>query len=242
MANERRLRILLRLAEGPDRAHELSTERLCRLCAEVCGVSGAGVMLLSHELGRGAFCTTDEVSARIEELQFSLGEGPCVDAYEQDRPIAEPDLGEPASFRWSAFAPAALQAGVRAVFAFPLRVGAIRLGSLGLYNTHAGRLRDEQHGDALVVADLVAESVLLMQAEAAPGMLAAQLEAGADFYSVIHQAAGMVSAQLGVGVAHAMVRLRAHAYGNERMLADVARDVVARTLRFESSHDDQDGP
>lgn len=65
---------------------------------------------------------------------------------------------------------------------------------------------------------------------------------GADFYYVIHQAAGMVSAQLGVGVAHAMVRLRAHNYGNERMLADVARDVVARTLRFESSHKDQDGP
>lgn len=42
------------------------------------------------------------------------------------------------------------------MFAFPLRVGAVRLGSLDLYNTYVGRLSDEQHGDAVVMADLAA--------------------------------------------------------------------------------------
>ena len=118
------------------------------------------------------------VSALIEELQFVLGEGPCMDAYEQQRPVLEPDLGAASTTRWLAFTTPAVEAGVRAVFGFPLQLGAVRLGALNLYRDRPGRLTDDQHADALVMADVAARAVLLMQANAPPGALAAELEAG----------------------------------------------------------------
>src|SRR4051794_3324627 len=120
MAGERRERILERLAGRGTPGHE--TRRLCDVCAEVTGLTGAGIMLMSGDIARGSVCTTNAVSALIEQLQFDLGEGPCVDAYHQDRPVLEPDLAQPTVDRWMAFRGPALGAGVRAVFGFPLQV------------------------------------------------------------------------------------------------------------------------
>jgi GAF domain-containing protein len=185
-------------------------------------------------------CTTNDVSALIEELQFELGEGPCVDAFNQDRPVLEPDLSAPDTPRWVAFSAPAVEAGVRAIFGFPLQVGAVRLGALNLYRDQPGPLTDDQHADALVMADLVAQAMLVLQADAPPGTLATELEANADFQYVVHQASGMVSAQLDVSVGQALVRLRAYAFGNDRSLTEVAQDVVARTLRFDDRRGDND--
>ena len=202
------------------------------MCAQVVGVNGAGVMLMSGEIPRGSLCSTDDVSNLIEELQYTLGEGPCVDAYQQDEVVLEPDLADPATPRWLAFTPPAVEAGVRAVFGFPLRVGTVRLGAFNLYRDPPGPLSDDQHADALVMADVAARWVLEVQAGAPPGGLAAELEVGADFHFVVHNAAGMVSVQLGVSVSEALIRLRAYAFSHDRLLADVAQDVVDRTLRF----------
>jgi hypothetical protein len=95
-------------------------------------VTGAGVMLMSGEIPRGSLCTSDGVSQVIEELQYTLAEGPCVDAYRQDTVVAEPDLADPVTRRWLVFSPPAAQAGARAVFGFPLRVGTVRLGGAEL--------------------------------------------------------------------------------------------------------------
>ncbi len=195
-------------------------------------MTGAGIMLMSGELPLGSACTTNQVSAVIEDLQYTLGEGPCVDAYRLDRPVLEPDLADAAVPRWPAFTGPAVAAGVRAVFGFPLRVGAVRLGALNLYADRTGWLTDDQHSDALVMADVAAETVFAMQAGASAGALAAELQQGSNFQYVVHQAAGMVSGQLDVSVVQALVRLRAYAFGHERLLADVAADVVARRLRF----------
>jgi hypothetical protein len=219
---------------------DLDSKRLCEVCAEVTGVTGAGIMLMSGDVPRGSACTTDEVSAAIEELQFVLGEGPCVDAYAQDRPVLEPDLEAPATSRWLGFTGPALKAGVRAIFGFPLQVGAVRLGALNLYCDHAGPLSDEQHADALVMADVAAQALLVMQSGAPPGRIAAELEAGGNFQYVVHQATGMVAAQLDVSVGQALIRLRAHSFGNDRPLADVSRDVVERRLRFDAATGERD--
>lgn len=197
-------------------------------------MSGAGIMLMSGDVPHGSVCTSDNVSAVIEELQYALGEGPCVDAYRQGRPVFEADLAHPATPRWLAFAGPAVAAGAQAVFGFPLQVGAVRLGALNLYCDRPGSLNDEQHANALVMADVAAQAVVLLQAGAPPGKLAAELEAGADFHYVVHQAAGMIAAQLNIGVGQALVRLRAYAFGNDRRLAEVAEEVVARTLRFDA--------
>ena len=123
--------------------------------------------------------------------------------------MAEPDLADPVTRRWPAFTPPALQAGVRAVFGFPLRVGTVRLGALNLYRDLPGPLTGEQHADALVMADVAARWVLETQAGAPPDMVAKELEAGADFHFAVHNAAGIVSVQEGISVTEALIRLRA---------------------------------
>lgn len=230
MSGERLNRIMAALS-ADDKA--LSSVRLCTVCPQIVGVNGAGVMLMSGDIPRGSLCVTDDVSERIEELQFTLGEGPCVDAYRQDKVVAEPDLADPVTRRWPAFSPPALKAGVRAIFGFPLRVGTVRLGALDLYRDRPGSLTADQHADALVVANVAARWVLESQAGASAGAVAGELEAGADFHFAVHNAAGIISVQLGISVAEALIRLRAFAFSSDRLLDDVAREVIDRRLRLE---------
>ena len=235
---ERRARILGQLVGSG--APGMDSRRLCEVCADVTRMSGAGIMLMSGDVPRGSACSSDEVSAAIEVLQFDLGEGPCVDAYDQDQPVLEPDLADPVTPRWVGFTGPAVEAGTRAIFGFPLQVGAVRLGALNLYRSQPGPLSDEQHADALVMADVAAQALLVMQTNAPAGKLAAALEAGSDFKYVVHQASGMVAAQLEVSVGQALIRLRAYAFGNDRPLTEVAKDVVARTLRFDAASGEKD--
>ena len=101
-------------------------------------MSGAGIMLMTGDVARGSLCSSNPVSALIEDLQFTLGEGPCIDAYHEERPVLEPDLADPDHARWMAFSPPAVDAGVRAVFGFPVQIGVIRLGALNLYSDRPG--------------------------------------------------------------------------------------------------------
>jgi hypothetical protein len=219
---------------------EVTTDRLCAACAVLTGVSGAGIMLMPDDVAHGSLCSTDPRSELIEQVQHTLGEGPCVDAHRSGRPVLEPDLAGAGASRWAAFTQPVAAAGVGAVFGFPMRVGAVRLGALNLYRDRPGDLTDDQHADALVLADVAAEMILLLQARAPAGTLAEELARSADLHLVVHQAAGMVAVQLRISVADALVRLRAHAFAQERALRDVADDVVARRLRFDTL-DDQDG-
>ena len=224
MAGDRLLRILAHLSSGA--TTEPEPARLCEVCADV--------SLMTGDVQRGSVCSSNDVSALIEELQYTLGEGPCVDAYHEDRPVLEPDLASQGASRWLAFASPAVAAGARAVFGFPLQVGGIRLGALNLYRDQPGPMSEEQFADSLVLAGLAAQAVLAMQAHASPGALATELEEGADFRFVVHQASGMVAVQLGVSVGEALVRLRAYAFGNDRLLGGVAEAIVARTLRLDN--------
>jgi hypothetical protein len=229
MAGDGISRILMALSDGQ---RPWSSGRLCAICPHIMGVSGAGVMLVSGDGPRGSLCVSDDVSQLIEDLQFTLGEGPCVDAYRQDSPVSEPDLAAPVTARWPAFTPPAVRGGVRAIFGFPLRVGSVRLGALNLYRERPGPLTDSQHADALAMADVAARWVLNAQAGAPADAVAADLEARADFHFSVHNAAGMVSVQEDISVSEALVRLRAFSFGNDIPLADVARDVIARKLRL----------
>jgi hypothetical protein len=231
MAGERLLRILAKLASGSDVRSE--TARLCEVCADVASMTGAGIMLMSGDVARGSLCSSNPVSNLIEDLQYTLGEGPCIDAYHEDRPVFEPDLVDPAIPRWLGFTPPAVQAGARAVFGFPLQVGTVRLGALNLYRDRPGPMTEDQYADCLVLAGVAAQAILAMQADAPPGRLATELEQGANLRFVVHQASGMVAVQLGIGVGEALVRLRAYAFAQDRQIDEVAEEVVARKLRFD---------
>ena len=229
MAPDRLHQILASLADGTS---TWSSARLCGACPQIVGVTGAGIMLMSGDVPRGSLCASDEVSHLIEDLQYTLGEGPCVDAYRQDTVVSEPDLADPVSRRWPAFTRPVVQAGVRAVFGFPLRAGTVRLGALNLYRNVPGPLTGGQHADALVVADVAARWVLEAQSGAPPDTVAKELEARADFHFSVHNAAGIVSVQEDISVTEALIRLRAFAFRTDRLLADVALEVIARRLRL----------
>ncbi len=228
---ERLNRILTLLAARSE--DSIGTKHLCELAADVTDMTGAGIMLFSDDVARGSLCATGPVSSQLEELQYTLGEGPSIDAYRGGRVITEPDLVDPDFIRWQAFAAPAVEAGAKALFSYPVRIGAIRLGALNLFRDRAGSLTDDQHADALVMSDVAARSILAMQGDAVLGTIAAELEVGTNFHFVVHQAAGMVSVQLGVSVEEALVRLRAFAFGSDRAITDVARDIVERRLRLD---------
>ncbi|MCU1375493.1 MAG: hypothetical protein JWO68_2779 [Actinomycetia bacterium] len=178
----------------------------------------------------GPVCSSSHRAGVLEDLQFSLGEGPCQDAFATGEPVGEPDLAHAVVARWPSFTPPALATGTRGVFAFPLLAGTSRIGVLTLYQDTAGRLSDEQAADSLVVADVVAQRMLTTQSRSEPDVLAEELIDAGAHRAEVHQASGMVAVQLRVGVAEALVRLRAHAYATGRPVADVAADIVARRL------------
>jgi hypothetical protein len=192
-------------------------------------------------------CVTGPAAERLAELQLMLGEGPCHDVLASAAPVLAADLGDAESVRrWPAFTPAARQLGAGAVFAFPLTVGAIRAGVLGLYRDAPGPLPDRQLGDLLILAD--AATVMLLGSADGNGDdgdgagLDGQAPDLALHRAEIDQATGMLTVQLGVPAGEAFARLRAYAYSQDRRLADVAGDIVARRLRLHRDPGRNGGP
>jgi hypothetical protein len=206
--------------------------RLVVACVHVLRVTGAGIMLMVDDEHRGTLAASDAAIESTESLQFAFGEGPCVDAYREGRPMLEPNLAGAGIARWPQFTPPAVDAGVEAIFGFPLQIGAIRIGALDLYSDAAGDLGRERFVDALIMAELVTHAVLELQAGAPPGAFASELDLTSD-RMLVHQASGMMSEQLDIPISEALSRLRAFAYEVHRPLSTVARDVIERRLRVE---------
>jgi hypothetical protein len=150
--------------------------------------------------------------------------------------VLVPDLVGEAMSRWPAFTPAAGDHGVRAVFALPLQVGAARLGVLDVFRARPGHLSRDELRCALMFAEVALTTLLDGQANADVGALADGLAGAVESRAEIHQAQGMVMVQLGVGLAEALARMRAHAYAEDQDLSDVAGSIIARRLRFDPDH------
>ena len=228
-----RLERVARTLAAPDGAR---VERLLDLCVELLDVSGASVAVIRDGQHLGSFATTSSSMAAVDDLQFSLGEGPCIAADRAQGAILEPDLVEAAG-AWPAFAAAALAQGIAAVFAFPLNVGPVRLGVLSLYRAEPGDLTTADLADAVALARITTHLLLELEGDLPPGSLPAHLADIVDHRANVHQATGMVAAQLDADVGVALARLRAHAWSRDRPLGAVADDVVARRLWF----GDEDG-
>ena len=229
----RRAAEILRAAWGESPDGSGLPASLTVACVRSLPVSGVGLALMTDAGPAGIVAATDGAARELEELQFTLGEGPCVDASGTGRPVLQPDLAATAPLRWPAFAAGALEAGVRAVFAFPLRVGAIRVGVLDLYRDRAGPLSTGDLGEALSYAD--AATLVLLDAQAGSPVLVAVPVL--DDRAEVHQATGVVSVQAAVGLAEALVLLRARAFADQRPLADLARGVLTGTVSFRKDGD-----
>jgi len=204
---------------------------VCGDAARTLAASGVGLSVMATDGTYGMTTASDLATERIEELQFTFGEGPCVDAFASSRPVLVPDVATDAMRRWPVYAPAIHDAGVRAVFAFPLQVGAVRLGAVDVFRTRTGPLSRSELGHAFAFADRVVAMLLDGQERATDG--ADGLDDAIGNRIDLFQAQGMVMVQLGVSLAEALTRIRAHAYAHGRPLADVAADIVARRLHFD---------
>jgi GAF domain/ANTAR domain len=223
-----------RLLGEASAARASQPQRIAALCAQTLGIKGAGISMVTNEGNRGVVCATDDTAAQIEDLQFTLGEGPCVDAVRTGAPVIVGDLREPddlAVDRWPAFLEAASHLGVRAVFAFPLRIGVISVGALDLYRDAPGELASNDLSGALLAADAAALALLHLDS-GVDDPFADDASSRTTYQLQVHQATGMVQVQLGVSTEDAFLMLRARAFASGRPLADIATDVVARRLRF----------
>ena len=234
-------------AHAAAHGRRVSVADVCAVAVSSAQLSGAWVVAARGGDPDFVMCVTDPVSEQLAELQLTLGEGPCHDVLASAGPVLAGDLGDAQSARrWPAFTPAARQLGAGAVFAFPLIVGAIRAGVLGLYRGSPGPLPGRQLGDLLILAD--AATVMLLgsehgDAENGDGAgLDGQAPDLALHRAEIDQATGMLTVQLGVPVAEAFARLRAYAYSQDRRLAEVAGDIVARRLRLRRDPGQDGGP
>ena len=225
-------------AYGPD------VDGLCRAClTAIPGIGGVGVTIMSPNAQLVRFAS-DVVNARVEQLQFLLGEGPCRDAFATAGPVLAGDLRDRDwQNRWPAFAPAAVLAGAHAVFALPLQVGPTRVGVLDLYRDTAGDLHDDALSEAILYADAVTDLLLAETAAQADDDFPVDSDSGSRGLlqrAAVNQATGMVRVQLRVTVEDALTRLRAYAFAAGRELDEVAAEVIARRLRFDDSDEDED--
>lgn len=208
----------------------LSLADLCVVCEEMTSLPTS--IVLSAAGQSQAVVAASDGAAVIEQLQLTLGEGPGVDAYAEGRPVLVEDLAG-AARRWVLFTPAARDLGVRAVFAFPLQLGAVRIGVMSLYAGRSDPLVDGKLADMTTLADLVTDAVLAMQAGAGPDELSWALSNAAEHRAVVHQATGMLTIQLECSAQDALARLRAKAFADGVGVDEVSRLVVERLLRFD---------
>ncbi len=200
-------------------------------------VTGASIATLGPLLGSETLAATDAVAARLDEVQFDLGEGPCWDAMRTAHPVAARDVRESYS-RWPAFADAVSKDRVRSLVALPLRVGPLEIGAVDMYSAEESELDPVRTRQAGALAEAVGQQVLRA---AIAGSAEAAESAAPNVFSrrVIHQATGMVLAQLDLAPADAVLVLRGHAFASGLPLIEVARQVVERTLDFSTLGPDQ---
>ncbi|MFF1379521.1 GAF and ANTAR domain-containing protein [Streptomyces sp. NPDC058308] len=209
------------------------------VCARALGVDGVAVSVTFGNGHNELLWSTPGTSTRLEDLQFTLGQGPGPEAAASGTAVSVPDLAREPADRWPVLLPEALALGIRAVFCLPLRVGSACLGALTLQRATAGPAQEEPLPDAWIVTHALS-AALIQDGESWEAFGAA--EDGSHFYrAAVHQAAGMISVQVGISLAEALIRLRAYAFRQGRPLNEVADDVVARRVRFHQDDGDEPG-
>lgn len=213
-------------------------KQLCVSCAQSAAVDGGSVAVVSTEGSRVVLAATDGIGSDIENAQITLGEGPYVDAATSLAPVLVPDLADPGAesiHRWPFFAKEAKTLGVGALFAFPIRISTLSIGTLGLYREEPGPLATPELAGVLETLEEIGRTLMELETwdEDQNGSLDADQNGGITVGSAqLHQAAGMVMIQLNVTILEAMALLRAAAFTEGTAVTSLAHQVVKRRRRF----------
>ena len=214
-----------------------TADRLCRACVDLLDVDGAAISLMLQGSSQGTFGSSDGLSRQLDEFQFTFGEGPCIDAM-RDGPVFAANIGDAAETRWPAFVGSAIELGVGALFSLPIILANSVVGALDLYRRTPGPLLGNSLVGGFMAAELAALPLLdMISTEAKLATSGRDRPAWKQLASLarveVYQATGMVMAQLGVGPAEALARLRAHAFVQGLTSSQVAWSIVERQLSLE---------
>lgn len=194
-------------------------------------VSGAGVLVASGGQRRAVLGASDNRMHRLEQLQATFNEGPCMDAYRSGRFAGEPDLVN-AQARWPVFGPGALAAGIGATFSFPVHVGDVAFGALDCYRVRPGALTPTQISMGELSADIAADLILHAQMGAGVDAVVEQMMLGDRAAASVEQASGMTAARLGISIPRSLELLREHARVHHISLDEVATRVIDGRLQI----------
>jgi ANTAR domain/GAF domain len=216
-----------------------AADRLCAACVVLFDIDAAAISLVFDGAASGTLGSSGGPARTYDELQFTLGEGPCLDSVAQKAPVLVADLADVVETRWPHFGPAMLAHQIRGVFAMPVLVAGEHVGALDFFRIQPGHLVGDNLTGAIAAAELAGVPLLdLMNDDLQAAVDDPHSNAWADLNMLsrteVSQATGMLVAQLGVEPAEALVRLRAHAYATGRSSTDVARDILDRRLRLEA--------
>ena len=216
-----------------------AADRLCDACVLLFDVDAAAISLVFDGASSGTLGSSGAPARTYDELQFTLGEGPCLDSVSGRTPVLVADLADPDEARWPIYGPALLSHQIRGVFAMPVLVAGEHIGALDLFRAQPGRLAEDHFAGAIVAAELAGVPLLdVMNDDLLAAVNDPESNAWAELHALsraeVSQATGMLVAQLGVEPAEALLRLRAHAYATGRSSTDVARDILDRRLKLEA--------
>ena len=221
------------VGDGTDSMAEGLDVGLCAGFLESLPISGAAISVFAGLAPETMVCASDAISARIDELQFDLGEGPRWEALQTRRPVLLPDVRKGSHAAWPVFAKSLLELDVAAIFVFPLALGALDIGVVELYSSDSGPLSRAKQSTALQLADAATWHLLRQLLTLPPGDGTDGPPDGSPLSRrEVHQATGMVLAQAGTSARDALLLMRAHAFSQGRTVREVARDVVSRSLDF----------
>lgn len=221
------------MANRPDRAHGENPSEwgLCEPFMVQLPITGALISIVDRRGHRSTISATDPVAARWDELELELGTGPLSDATAQSAPQLVGDVST--SSLNPVIGSQLTRLGVRALFAFPLTMGLATVGVVGLYRKDAGALNSDAVGVAIDLARWAAMPAVRQALNEASN------EGELDDTSIspgirreVHQATGMLSAQLDVTTSEAFARLRAYAISSGRSITAVSRDIISGEIEF----------
>jgi GAF domain/ANTAR domain len=216
-----------------------AADRLCEACVMLFDIDAAAISLVFDGASSGTLGSSGAPARMYDELQFTLGEGPCLDSVTHRGPVLVADLADPDEARWPIYGPALLSHQIRGVFAMPVLVAGEHVGALDFFRAQPGRLEGDRLTGAIAAAELAGVPLLdLMNGDLQAAVNDPESNAWAELHALsraeVSQATGMLVAQLGVEPAEALLRLRAHAYATGRSATDVARDILDRRLKLEA--------
>jgi transcriptional regulator with GAF, ATPase, and Fis domain len=194
-------------------------------CAEVLGVSAAGVLLADQRGALQVVAASTEQTRLLELLQLQTDQGPCPECFHTGRPIAVADLTT-ATDRWPRFVTAARQTGFASVHALPMRLRTDVIGALNLFGARPGALDEDTIRLAQALADVATIGLLQARAIRQRDILAEQLQTALNSRIVIEQAKGVIAERRHVDMDQSFTLLRSTARTNNRRLSDLARAVV----------------